>query len=587
MIEQVIHVLSIEDNPAEAMLIQKQLAEAQRVGWDLPRFAVKHVDCLETALARLDGGEEFDVVLSDLDLPDSQAGETVATLREHIPHMPLVVLTGREDETLAHKSVRAGVQDYLYKNEATGSLLARSMMYAIERQQAHTKLEQRVEERTSDLRAEITERKRAEEKIRQRNRELAALNAITVAISQSLDLEEVLDTALEETLAALDIEGGLIYLFDEAEQIFNPVAHRGVSSGMLEELTGFELGQGLSGRAAMDGEPVMVSDLCANARNLSPTAAEEGWRSFAAMPIKLKGDVLGVMSIIAYEEDRFKPEHVDLLSRIGNQVGVAIEKAELYRRAQDEIFKCIETEKALRASEAKYRYVVDNSLAGIFVVQDGGFTFVNARMAHIFGYERADEIVGLSFWELVHPDDREWVKKRGLRRERGEAVPENYEFRGLKKDGTGIWIEARATLAECKGHSAIVGNTINITARKRAEEARRASEAQYRLITQNTVDVIWTMDVEEQRFTYISPSVEWLRGYTPDEVMAQPVDAALTAESARKVAELLADRDGFPNSLRIPPTPFARWMKWINPTKTVLSSTPKSPRLSGSIPPGG
>ena len=163
MNDEIIRVLSIEDSPADAMLIQERLANAQRIGWDLPRFEIKHVNCLGAALKQLDatvqeGVDGVDVVLSDLDLPDSQADETVAALREHIPNMPLVVLTGREDEALARKSVRAGVQDYLYKKEATGSLLARTMMNAVERQrskqalqEAHDVLERRVEERTAEL----------------------------------------------------------------------------------------------------------------------------------------------------------------------------------------------------------------------------------------------------------------------------------------------------------------------------------------------------------------------------------------------------------------------------------------------------
>lgn len=150
MSDKTIRVLSIEDSPADAALIQEKLAEAQSVAWDLPRFEIEHVDRLEAALERLIEGK-IDVVLSDLDLPDSQAGETVAALREQIPQMPLVVLTGREDEALARKSVRAGVQDYLYKKEITGSLLARTLIYAIERQETRGKLEQRVDERTLEL----------------------------------------------------------------------------------------------------------------------------------------------------------------------------------------------------------------------------------------------------------------------------------------------------------------------------------------------------------------------------------------------------------------------------------------------------
>ena len=84
MNNRTIHVLSIEDDLADAMLIQDKLAEAQRVAWDLPRFEVKHVGRLKAGLKKLED-HDFDVVLSDLDLPDSRAGETVATLRQPPP----------------------------------------------------------------------------------------------------------------------------------------------------------------------------------------------------------------------------------------------------------------------------------------------------------------------------------------------------------------------------------------------------------------------------------------------------------------------------------------------------------------------
>jgi PAS domain S-box-containing protein len=149
MSDNVIHVLSIEDNKADAVLIQEMLADPQCVSWNLSRFEITHVTRLQAALDRL-RDRVFDAVLTDLELPDSQASETVAMLRQHIPRMPLVVLTGQEDEALAQESVRAGVQDYLYKNKMTGSLLARALIYAIERHQAHDKLKQRVAEHAAE-----------------------------------------------------------------------------------------------------------------------------------------------------------------------------------------------------------------------------------------------------------------------------------------------------------------------------------------------------------------------------------------------------------------------------------------------------
>ncbi|MFP4345980.1 MAG: PAS domain S-box protein [Anaerolineales bacterium] len=197
----IIRVLAIEDSPADARLIRERLAEAERTSWNLPHFKVEHVERLQRALVRL-WEAEFDVVLSDLDLPDSRAGETVATLREHIPQMPLVVLTGREDEELARKSVRAGVQDYLYKDEATGSLLARTLMYAIERQQIHGELEERVAERTANLQAANEELEAMIAEHRQTEQALRESEARERA--RAKDLETLMDAVPAVIWMALD-----------------------------------------------------------------------------------------------------------------------------------------------------------------------------------------------------------------------------------------------------------------------------------------------------------------------------------------------------------------------------------------------
>jgi PAS domain S-box-containing protein len=151
-----IKVLFIEDNPGDAMLIQEKLA-ARRPARDLSCFEIEHVERLQRALARLGAAargekEAIDVVISGLGLPESATDETVATLRQYAPDIPLVVLTGREDEGMAQADVRAGVDDCLHKDEVTGSLLARTMMYAIERQRLLDRLEQRAKRATVEMR---------------------------------------------------------------------------------------------------------------------------------------------------------------------------------------------------------------------------------------------------------------------------------------------------------------------------------------------------------------------------------------------------------------------------------------------------
>jgi len=139
-----IKVLMIEDNPRDARLIREMLSEVRGALFDL-----KCADQLSTGLERLAAGG-VDVLLLDLILPDSQGLNTFAKAYAQAPEIPIVVLTGLDDETLAVKAVREGAQDYLVKGQVDGNLLERSMRYAIERKWAEEAL-RRSEQKFKDL----------------------------------------------------------------------------------------------------------------------------------------------------------------------------------------------------------------------------------------------------------------------------------------------------------------------------------------------------------------------------------------------------------------------------------------------------
>ena len=130
-----IRVLLVEDNPADADLIAEALADAEFAEPTGSIFELVVADRLARAQEWLAHGD-VDIVLLDLSLPDSQGFETFVRIAERAPGVPIVVLSGLDDQALAVRAVREGAQDYLVKGQVEGATLVRSIRHAIERRRA-------------------------------------------------------------------------------------------------------------------------------------------------------------------------------------------------------------------------------------------------------------------------------------------------------------------------------------------------------------------------------------------------------------------------------------------------------------------
>jgi two-component sensor histidine kinase len=152
MEDKLIRVLIIEDNPQDLRLIEEMLSEV-----NIPSFELIGANTLEKGLKALlrDG---FDILLLDLSLPDSMGLDTFASVYDQAPEIPIVILTGFDDEDTAINAVREGAQDYLVKGQVNSLLLSRSISYAIERKLIEDELirhryylNELVEKRTEEL----------------------------------------------------------------------------------------------------------------------------------------------------------------------------------------------------------------------------------------------------------------------------------------------------------------------------------------------------------------------------------------------------------------------------------------------------
>lgn len=206
-----LQVLLVEDSPTDADLLVATLGEAPEP------VEVVHAETLQQAAA-LTEQHAFDAVLLDLTLPDSQGLETVVRARVVWPDLPIVVLTGAEDEELGFEAVRLGLQDYLVKGQAGRATIMRSLRYAVERKRAENQilrmneeLEQRVSERTAQLRqlalkltlAEEEERRKLAELLHDSLQQLLVYARLTVGEARTLDQGERLRQSLERVEQSL------------------------------------------------------------------------------------------------------------------------------------------------------------------------------------------------------------------------------------------------------------------------------------------------------------------------------------------------------------------------------------------------
>ncbi|WP_310490240.1 PAS domain S-box protein [Chamaesiphon sp. VAR_69_metabat_338] len=215
----VLKILLIEDNPGDIRLLQEILREVTTT-----RCQITPVMTLAEAIAKLatsssdrDDDRHFDVILLDLSLPDSQGLGSFLALRDRNPNVPIVVLTGLDDQNLAILAMQQGAQDYLVKGQVDSHVLLRSIRYAIERErtetalrQAKNELEQRVRERTHDLQ-QINDRLQRE--LLERQKAEAALHISRSRFAGILEIAS-------DGIIAIDRERTITLFNQGAEQIF-------------------------------------------------------------------------------------------------------------------------------------------------------------------------------------------------------------------------------------------------------------------------------------------------------------------------------------------------------------------------------
>lgn len=264
---------------------------------------------------------------------------------------------------------------------------------------------------------------------------------------------------------------------------------------------------GTCSAAAALGTTIITPNIAADPkwRNLKHLPLGLGFRAAWSVPILARdGRVLGTFGTYfreCREPQKLERQAVEILARTA---ALAIERKL--------------TEQQMSQSEEQLRAIFEASRDGILVENEEHIIYVNNSYAHLLGYEKSEDLLGKHISVVMSPEDGNRMLEFGRRRLRGEQAPAAYEFRGKRKDGELIDLEASVSTHTVTGRSFITTTIRDIAARKRSEEALRQSELKYRLLMEQASDGIHTYDSSGNFIETNSKFCDML-GYTREEML--------------------------------------------------------------------
>ena len=217
-----------------------------------------------------------------------------------------------------------------------------------------------------------------------------------------------------------------------------------------------------------------------------------------------------------------KSERIVAILGVGNKPQDYTEKdIELVSYLADVAWEITErkrAEAALQENEEKFRSIVENALAGIFTIDSAyHFIYANDELCKILGYPR-EQLLGMDFRDVLSEDSKDLVAERYVRRQRGEEVPSRYEMSIVRADGKVRFVEISvAVVKDNAGNLLSMGQLVDITARKRAEQELRESEQRFRLIFDEG-QFGFTIAGPDFKFIDANPAFCKMIGYTVDEL---------------------------------------------------------------------
>ena len=483
MMDQTIGKILIVDDEVELKNVLVEALTAQ--GYETVGFT-RGVQ----ALAALQE-ESFDILLTDLMMTELDGISLLRAGLEIDPNLICIMMTGHGTIQTAVDTMKIGAFDYVLKPfrlQTMLPVLTRAMI-------------------TRHLRLENVQL-----------REAVAIHELSETIAFTLDPKTVLSKLADGALQQSQADEVSVLLPTADGKEFYVAAVRGEGrQRLLGERVPF--GESISSWVARQHEPLILNGEVNDERFVAKWPRPE-IRSAISIPMLVAKRLIGVLNLNAVARPRpFTLGQMKALTILAGTAAAALESASLHTQ--------------VRSAEENYRSIFENAVEGIFQsTPEGRFITVNPAFARILGYDSREEmmraVTDIAHQLYVDPNDRIEVER--LQEERGVLV--GFEFEAYRKDRTKIWLSVNRRSAIQDGRSYIEGSVENITERKWAEKALKASESRKDAILKSALDCVITIDHEGNIIDF-NPAAEYVFGYVSADVVGKKMSDLIIPLSMR------------------------------------------------------
>jgi len=349
----------------------------------------------------------------------------------------------------------------------------------------------------------LAEIRRARDKLRHRNAVLQAIRNVNQLIVREKDRDRLIQKTCELLAETRGYLSAWIALWDE-DGTLRAAAQAGLGQEWQELMHRLWCGEkpGCAELALAEPGPVLITNTLSSCGDC-PLASWYQGRRAVSVRLEYGEHVYGILTVSVPRDVAVDEEEQGLIREVAGDVAFAL--------------RALELEEDRGALEQTYRALVEHSLQGLAIVQDGRVVLANPALAEITGYS-IDELLALSPEEvraLVHPEDRERVLQAMAAHAAGQEFPCQQLVRFLTKDGAVRWIETSATGIEYHGRPALQVACTDITERKAAEDALRTEHARLLALFDSIDQVIYVTDPVTNEILFVNRHLRELLGHDP------------------------------------------------------------------------